>query len=94
MPLPRRCPNLRYFSFGGVGTYAYERSYEPLRKGDEIGAFNLGSTIVLFFECERFEWALRVGDRVKMGERLGRAVAADTPADALNADVELDESTM
>lgn len=48
-----RCPNLRYFSYKGVGTYAYQKQYEPtidLRKGDELGAFNLGSTVVLFFE--------------------------------------------
>ena len=48
-----RCPNLRYFSYKGVGTYAYQKQYAPniaLKKGDELGAFNLGSTVVLFFE--------------------------------------------
>ena len=56
-----RCPNLRYFSYKGVGTYAYQKQYEPsidLAKGDELGAFNLGSTVVLFFEvrCLANSW--------------------------------------
>lgn len=42
--------------------------------GDEIGAFNLGSTVVLLMEDRPFEFAeaLTEGDRVQMGECLGR----------------------
>lgn len=45
---------------------------QPLRAGDEIGGFWLGSSIVLVFEApEAFEFACKRGDKVKVGERLG-----------------------
>ncbi len=142
-----RCPNLRYLSYGGIGTHAYEKIYQPpvqQARGEELGLFNLGSTIVLFFEvsnafksapwcactcvcvcvlhavcmslyciqaptqvrvyacacvcacaciresnlinwvfvfkcaymsllqCSSFEWAVNIGDKVRMGQQLGR----------------------
>ena len=45
---------------------------QPLRSGDEIGGFWLGSTIVLVFEApETFEFNIQTGQRVKVGEALG-----------------------
>jgi len=70
-----RCPNLRYFSFGGVGTHAYEHEYKQpvsLKKGDEMGLFNLGSTVVLVFESENFDFHVRAGQKVQMGEKIGK----------------------
>jgi len=45
---------------------------KPLRSGDEMGGFSLGSTIVLIFEApEDFLFVVRRGDKVKLGEPLG-----------------------
>lgn len=44
----------------------------PLQKGEEIGGFKLGSTVVLAFEApDNFEFDLEVGQKIKMGESLG-----------------------
>ncbi|KAK6346255.1 phosphatidylserine decarboxylase 1 [Orbilia blumenaviensis] len=52
-------------------------SGHPLRRGEEMGGFRLGSTIVLVFEApERsdgkgFRWTVKQGKTVRMGEPLG-----------------------
>jgi phosphatidylserine decarboxylase len=69
-----RCENLRYLSYGGIGSKAYEKAYEPaiaLGRGAEVGLFNLGSTVVLIFEAPAFTWEVAVGEHVKMGCKLG-----------------------
>ncbi|KAI8613375.1 phosphatidylserine decarboxylase-domain-containing protein [Chytriomyces sp. MP71] len=59
-----------------IGTFT-ERHFKgkeavTLKKGDEIGGFKLGSTIVLIFEApESFTFAYKEGDVVRMGRRLG-----------------------
>jgi phosphatidylserine decarboxylase len=45
-------------------------------RGDELGAFRLGSTVVAVFEPGKIELAGEVGDAVRFGQRLGRAVPA------------------
>ena len=56
-----------------------------LRRGDEMGGFQLGSTIVLVFEAPAegkreegkpigWEWKVQTGQRVKMGQALGRVI--------------------
>ncbi|KAK8135320.1 hypothetical protein PG984_003260 [Apiospora sp. TS-2023a] len=51
-----------------------------LRRGDEMGGFQLGSTVVLIFEAPYnesadsatgFHWAVEKGQKVKMGQALG-----------------------
>lgn len=67
-----------------------EKVYEPkgtgilLKKGDELAAFNMGSTVVLVFQAPivqpsadkcpstEFSFCIKKGDRVRMGEALGR----------------------
>ncbi|KAB5564100.1 hypothetical protein DKX38_004154 [Salix brachista] len=67
-----------------------ERVYEPegagkiLKKGAEVAAFNLGSTVVLVFQApalkmlqnrdssSEFRFSIKRGDRVRVGEALGR----------------------
>ncbi len=48
------------------------------RRGEEMGRFNMGSTVILLFPRGCIEWAdgLVSGRRVRMGEPLGRRVAA------------------
>lgn len=44
----------------------------PLSKGEEVGGFKLGSTVVLVFEApDNFRFNLDVGQKIKMGESLG-----------------------
>ena len=75
-----RCPNIELLSYGGVGSYAYVKRYADgtenprvsLKKGDELGRFNMGSTVVLIFEAPKeFEFVVKPGDKVKLGETLG-----------------------
>lgn len=67
-----------------------ERSYEPqgvgvmVKKGDEVAAFNMGSTVVMVFQAptsksprkssseSEFDFCIRCGDRIRVGEALGR----------------------
>ncbi|KAI8983296.1 phosphatidylserine decarboxylase [Trametes punicea] len=45
---------------------------QPLNKGDEMGGFCLGSTIVLVFEApHQFRFVVSVGEKVKVGQKLG-----------------------
>jgi phosphatidylserine decarboxylase len=57
--------------------YPPGRSEEPIRldKGEEMGRFNMGSTVILLFGKDRVEWldALEPGQTVKMGQTLGNS---------------------
>jgi phosphatidylserine decarboxylase len=43
-------------------------------RGDEMGRFNMGSTVILLFPKDTIEWAphLATGHIVRMGETIGR----------------------
>ena len=45
-----------------------------LAKGEEMGRFNMGSTVILMFEEGRVEWdaGLGAGSEVRVGRRMGR----------------------
>lgn len=47
-------------------------------KGDELGRFNMGSTVVLLLQRDRAQWdsALRPELKVKLGEAIGRILPA------------------
>ncbi len=50
----------------------------PVEKGQELGVFEMGSTVLLFLEPERFEAGdLTLGRTVRMGEALGRLRRGD-----------------
>jgi phosphatidylserine decarboxylase len=44
-----------------------------LDKGEELGRFNMGSTVILLFQSQRARWQedVRAGVAVKLGQRLG-----------------------
>jgi len=45
----------------------------PINKGDELGRFNLGSTVVLLVESPRLQWqGFSIGDEVVMGQTLAQ----------------------
>jgi phosphatidylserine decarboxylase len=48
-----------------------------VRRGDELGAFRLGSTVVLVFEPRAVELSGEVGDAVRFGQRIGRRIDRD-----------------
>jgi phosphatidylserine decarboxylase len=56
-----------YFSWNGVGSYAYERDYRVesgdviANIGDECGQFHFGSTVVLIFEAQDFHFDIHPG---------------------------------
>lgn len=67
------------------GPYGHPRrrrleSFDPgqvtLKRGEEMGRFNMGSTVILMFERDRVDWrdSLVSGDPVRLGQGLGRAV--------------------
>lgn len=63
------------------GACSYERGQEkPLAKGEELGMFHLGSTVILLFEpgCAQIE--LAAGSEVRLGQPLGRLSAKSSPS--------------
>eukprot|EP01097_Dermamoeba_algensis_P001688 TRINITY_DN1636_c0_g1_i1.p1 TRINITY_DN1636_c0_g1~~TRINITY_DN1636_c0_g1_i1.p1 ORF type:complete len:478 (-),score=116.21 TRINITY_DN1636_c0_g1_i1:89-1477(-) len=45
-----------------------------LGKGEEMGFFRLGSTVVMIFECPEFEFQVKPGQRLKLGEPIGKVL--------------------
>jgi len=54
----------------------YTNSGKPVRllKGEEMGRFNMGSTVILLFENNRLSWenAIQAEYRVELGQKIGR----------------------
>ena len=65
-PLSRRISHWRY---GEAALTSVD-----LDRGEEMGRFNMGSTVILLFPKERVAWesALRSGSEIQMGEEIGR----------------------
>ncbi|OQV04569.1 hypothetical protein CLAIMM_09429 [Cladophialophora immunda] len=72
--------------YSGFSEATYERASKvlgghALRRGEEMGGFRLGSSVVLVFEAPAgteskpgFKWAVEKGQKVKMGQALGYVV--------------------
>ncbi len=61
----------RFFRSKNEKIYAEDKKPE-VRKGDEIGIFNLGSTVILLFEKGMVEFSdLKFGQKVRVGEKIG-----------------------
>lgn len=54
-----------------------EGDMPSVKKGDEIGTFNLGSTVIIIFQKNmvRFD-RLKAGTKIKMGERIGEFITS------------------
>ena len=50
-----------------------------LQRGEEMGRFNMGSTVILLFGHNRIDWAseLQPGSSVRLGEILGNTISRD-----------------
>lgn len=60
-------------AFDELDFISEETGGKELVRGQQMGAFNLGSTIVLVFEAPRdFEFTVEAGDRLRLGEPIGR----------------------
>lgn len=60
-------------TFGAGKGYQRYTPRVPLAKGAELGAFNLGSTVILVFERDRVELgAHREGQELQVGQSIGR----------------------
>lgn len=59
--------------FRSKNEYIYDENKMPsVKKGDEIGVFNLGSTVIILFENGMMEFDdLKDGQIVKVGEKIG-----------------------
>nr|XP_057913464.1 phosphatidylserine decarboxylase proenzyme, mitochondrial isoform X2 [Doryrhamphus excisus] len=59
-------------SYVAVGDRALSREGLALQRGEAVGEFNLGSTIVLLFEAPKtFTFSVHPGQRIRVGEGLG-----------------------
>ena len=62
--------------------YYFDKEYDNakfLKKGDQIGEFNLGSTVILTFEAEKgFEFDVEVGEKLKIGRSIRKIVDLKT----------------
>lgn len=67
--------DLRAAAGGRIRDWHYDTERDPitLRKGEEMGRFNMGSTVILLFEKGRVDLdeALQPGREVRMGQLLG-----------------------
>uniref|UniRef100_A0A8C6XM04 Phosphatidylserine decarboxylase proenzyme, mitochondrial n=1 Tax=Naja naja TaxID=35670 RepID=A0A8C6XM04_NAJNA len=64
------------YSKGSFNDFSFVTSKDhegiPMRKGEHLGEFNLGSTIVLIFEAPKdFNFYLKPGQKIRFGEALG-----------------------
>jgi phosphatidylserine decarboxylase len=59
--------------FRSKNEHNYTEDKMPVvKKGDEIGVFNLGSTVIILFEKGMIEFSdLKYGQKVKIGEKIG-----------------------
>ncbi|XP_034294394.1 phosphatidylserine decarboxylase proenzyme, mitochondrial isoform X2 [Pantherophis guttatus] len=68
--------NSPHYSKGSFNDFSFVTTKDhegiPMRKGEHLGEFNLGSTIVLIFEAPKdFNFYLKPGQKIRFGEALG-----------------------
>jgi phosphatidylserine decarboxylase len=63
---------------GGAGRHGWAQRYaspRPIAAGAEVGMFHLGSTVIVLFEPGRVRLDGAPGDKVRVGQRIGRRAA-------------------
>lgn len=57
-----------------VRVWSYSEDVPVIAKGEEMGRFNMGSTIIVLFGENAVAWeeTLKAGDAVRLGQKLGR----------------------
>ena len=71
------------YALAGASFWTINRLYRPaLLKGQEMGRFNLGSTVIVLFPQGRVQWdpGIGPGSAVRVGARVGRPLQAPTAA--------------
>ncbi|KAL2912117.1 phosphatidylserine decarboxylase 1 [Polyrhizophydium stewartii] len=64
-----------------LGVYDHAVAPQDVARGAEMGGFRLGSTVVLVFEApSSFEFAIAEGQKLRVGEPLGRWPVAEFPS--------------
>ena len=60
-----------------VRNWNYETDAPTLKMGDEMGRFNMGSTIIVLFEKDKMTWNadFSAGKAVKVGEKIGQIIS-------------------
>jgi phosphatidylserine decarboxylase len=61
-------------------TWKYENNAPTLQIGEEMGRFNMGSTIIVLFEKDKMTWNddFTAEKAVKMGEKIGQYELTDS----------------
>ncbi|MGR9044946.1 MAG: archaetidylserine decarboxylase [Gammaproteobacteria bacterium] len=61
---------------GDVRHWRYETNSPHLRMGEEMGRFNMGSTIIVLFGKNKVRWSdlLKAGQSVKLGQMIGKVL--------------------
>ncbi len=64
-------------SISTVQSWQYQDNAPTLKIGEEMGRFNMGSTIIVLFGKDKAQWdsALTAEKTVKLGERIGNTLA-------------------
>lgn len=64
---------------GNERDYNYKHLDIRLRHGEEMGRFNMGSTVILLFPRGNARWqtGLRAGQTVRMGQQIGSRIASE-----------------
>ena len=64
-------------SINSVQSWQYQDNAPVLKIGEEMGRFNMGSTIIVLFGKDKAQWdnAFTADKVVKLGERIGKALA-------------------
>ena len=63
-------------SVSSISSWSYQEDNIVIKKGDEMGRFNMGSTIIVLFEKDQVKWddTFVAGKGVKLGELIGNAM--------------------